>query len=233
MARLRTWVFLLSLLAQSEAVHGSDQVSSCIGYMKQIDGAVQQWALAQKKAATDTYSLTDTTLLAYLKGSELPACPGGGHYIASSNVSGEPSCSVHGTIEQAGLALKQQRAAVRREGQMKILPWDAAATCVACVLMWLLSAKGGLSERGRRALAVCVPSVSLALAVTFIWLMHKGTYYWPGPIGQPPGILLTFSGGIGIWLAMKERGGLKAYGVATCLLLPIGLLLCFMWADSR
>ncbi|NBV23322.1 MAG: hypothetical protein EBS05_15560 [Proteobacteria bacterium] len=232
MTQLRKWIVLLSLLAQSEAVHGSDQVSSCIGNMKQIDGAVQQWALEQKKAAADTYSLTDTTLLAYLKGSELPACPGGGHYIAGTNVSGEPSCSAHGTIEQAGVAYRLRRAAYRREGQMKILPWDAVAVGIVCMLIWLLSARGGLSERGRRVLVACVSPVSLAMAVTFIWLMNKGAYS-PAPIGQPPGILLTFSGEIGLWLVMKERGGLKAYGVATCLLLPIGLLLCLVWADAR
>ena len=232
MPRLRTWVALPLLLALTELVHGSDQLSSCIGYMKQIDGAVQQWALEHKKAATDTYTLNDPTLLAYLKDSKLPPCPGGGHYVAGPNVSGEPLCSLHGTIEQAGMARRQQRAAARREGQVKILPWDAVAIGIVSALMWLLSARGGLSERSRRALAVCVPLVSLALAVTFIWLTDQGAFR-PAPTGQPPGILLTFAGGIGLWLANKERGGLKAYGVATCLLLPVGLLLCFVWADTR
>ena len=72
------------------------QKNSCIANLKQIDGAVQQWALENKKAATDTYAVTDTTLLAYLKGSLLPACPGGGTYSAASTVSGSPTCSVSG-----------------------------------------------------------------------------------------------------------------------------------------
>ncbi len=70
------------------------QKNACIANLKQIDGAVQQWALENKKAATDTYALTDTTFLAYLKGSLLPACPGGGAYSAATTVSGSPTCSL-------------------------------------------------------------------------------------------------------------------------------------------
>ena len=70
------------------------QKNSCVANLKQIDGAVQQWALENKKAATDTYALTDTTVLAYLKGSTLPACPGGGTYSAGTTVSGAPTCSL-------------------------------------------------------------------------------------------------------------------------------------------
>ena len=70
------------------------QKNSCIANLKQIDGAVQQRALENKKAATDTYALTDTTVLAYLKGSLLPACPGGGAYTAGTTVSGSPTCSL-------------------------------------------------------------------------------------------------------------------------------------------
>ena len=72
------------------------QKNACIADLKQIDGAVQQWALENKKAATDTYALTDTTLLAYLKGSLLPACPGGGTYSAGATVSASPTCDVAG-----------------------------------------------------------------------------------------------------------------------------------------
>ncbi len=73
------------------------QKNSCIANLKQIDGAVQQWALENKKAATDTYALTDTTLLAYLKGTRVPVCPGGGAYSAAATVSGAPTCSLSGS----------------------------------------------------------------------------------------------------------------------------------------
>ncbi|MEQ2007091.1 MAG: prepilin-type N-terminal cleavage/methylation domain-containing protein [Limisphaerales bacterium] len=72
------------------------QKNACIANLKQIDGAVQSWALENKKAATDTYAMTDTTLLEYLKGSLLPACPGSGTYAAGGTVSGSPTCSVAG-----------------------------------------------------------------------------------------------------------------------------------------
>lgn len=68
--------------------------NSCVSNLKQIDGAVRQWARDHNKAATDTYSLTDPRLLAYLKGSVLPTCPGGGHYSPGANVSGSPKCSL-------------------------------------------------------------------------------------------------------------------------------------------
>jgi prepilin-type N-terminal cleavage/methylation domain-containing protein len=70
------------------------QKNSCIANLKQIDGAVQQWALEQKKVATDTYSLTDTGLLGYMKSSRLPECPGSGTYSAGANVSASPTCSL-------------------------------------------------------------------------------------------------------------------------------------------
>ena len=41
---------------------------SCLANLKQIDGAVQQWALENGKMPTDTYSFSDPTILAYLRG---------------------------------------------------------------------------------------------------------------------------------------------------------------------
>ncbi len=69
------------------------QKNSCIANLKQIDGAVQQWALEQKKVATDTYAMTDTTLLPYMKGSVMPTCPAtGSAYTAGATVSASPGC---------------------------------------------------------------------------------------------------------------------------------------------
>lgn len=69
---------------------------SCIANLKQIDGAVQQWALENKLTATDTYSLTEPNVLAYLKGSVLPTCAFHGIYSAGTNVSDSPRCSIAG-----------------------------------------------------------------------------------------------------------------------------------------
>ena len=68
----------------------------CNDNLNQIDGAAQQWALENKKMATDTYSLTDTDYLQYLRGSVLPVCPLGGKYSTGKNVSDVPRCSVPG-----------------------------------------------------------------------------------------------------------------------------------------
>ena len=68
----------------------------CIVNLKQIDGAVQQWALENRKVATDPYSLTDTNLLSFLRGSVLPRCPLGGVYVGAATVSGVPTCTVSG-----------------------------------------------------------------------------------------------------------------------------------------
>ena len=68
----------------------------CLANLKQIRGAVQQWALENKKLTTDTYSLLDANLLFYLKGSILPFCPAGGEYWQGTNVSDSPRCSVGG-----------------------------------------------------------------------------------------------------------------------------------------
>ena len=55
---------------------------------------VQQWALGTKKIATDTYALTDATLLSYMKSSRLPECPGSGTYSPGATVTSPPTCSL-------------------------------------------------------------------------------------------------------------------------------------------
>ncbi len=75
--------------------------TSCDSNLRQIDAAVQQWALENKKSATDTYSFSDPAILACMKGSALPECPGGGRYLRGSQVSASPRC----TIRSAGHTL--------------------------------------------------------------------------------------------------------------------------------
>jgi len=68
------------------------QMNACINNLRQIDGAVQQWALEQKKDSTSTPVETDIT--PYLKNSVV--CPAGGTAFSDSytlaNVAGQPSC---------------------------------------------------------------------------------------------------------------------------------------------
>ena len=68
--------------------------NACIANLKQIDGAIQQWALENRRMAKDPVDLR--AILAYLKGRVLPACPAGGVYRPGSAVAGCPTCSVPG-----------------------------------------------------------------------------------------------------------------------------------------
>lgn len=67
---------------------------SCIANLKQMEGAIFQWALETKKAGTDRYSFEEMELLAYMKGSHLPECPQGGSYYPGVFVDAVPLCTL-------------------------------------------------------------------------------------------------------------------------------------------
>src|ERR1700745_889320 len=58
------------------------QKNACIANLKQLDCAIQQWALENKKSGTAAVGTTD--VLDFLKGSAIPLCPAAGTYAASS-----------------------------------------------------------------------------------------------------------------------------------------------------
>ena len=67
--------------------------SSCINNLRQIDGAKEQWALENKKIASDTP--VDSDLIGtdkYIK--VKPTCPQGGTY-SYNNMITKPSCNAH------------------------------------------------------------------------------------------------------------------------------------------
>jgi len=68
------------------------QKNACINNLRQIDGAVQQWALENKAAPTASPGFTDIS--AYLKNSVI--CPMGGTTFADSytinGVTNKPTC---------------------------------------------------------------------------------------------------------------------------------------------
>ena len=72
------------------------QVNACIANLKQLDGALQQFALENKKAASDPYTLASPGVLDYLKGSASPVCQSGGGYTAGASISISPSCNIAG-----------------------------------------------------------------------------------------------------------------------------------------
>ena len=68
------------------------QASACLNYLRQIDGAKQQWALENRKTAETIPIATD--IAPYLKDG-VPKCPGGGAYTLNA-VGAHPTCSIPG-----------------------------------------------------------------------------------------------------------------------------------------
>jgi prepilin-type N-terminal cleavage/methylation domain-containing protein len=78
----------------------TSQTNACVNNLRQIDGAVQQWALENKKQATDAVVLGN--LSAYLGRGTAGAvintdikCPAGGVY-AVTDVQTKPTCNIAG-----------------------------------------------------------------------------------------------------------------------------------------
>ena len=72
----------------------TSQANACINNLRQMDGAIQQWALENKAAATATVTLANIT--SYIKqkaGGGLPDCPAGGTYAVTA-VNASPTCTV-------------------------------------------------------------------------------------------------------------------------------------------
>ena len=75
----------------------TSQTNACINNLRQMDGAVQQYALENKLASTATYTLS--AIKPYIKltsAGALPACPAGGTYSPGASVTNPPTCSVTG-----------------------------------------------------------------------------------------------------------------------------------------
>jgi prepilin-type N-terminal cleavage/methylation domain-containing protein len=73
----------------------TSQQNACINNLRQYDGAVQQWALENKKDSAATYALG--SLKPYIKldsGNNLPACPANGTYASGGTVTNPPTCTL-------------------------------------------------------------------------------------------------------------------------------------------
>src|SRR5437868_8980977 len=73
----------------------TSQQNACINNLRQLDGAVQQYALENKLASTATYTLAN--LNPYIKlttGGNLPGCPAGGVYKEGATVTNAPTCNI-------------------------------------------------------------------------------------------------------------------------------------------
>jgi prepilin-type N-terminal cleavage/methylation domain-containing protein len=72
----------------------TSQQNACINNLRQMDGAIQQYALENKLAAGSGVSLT--AIQPYIKltsANALPACPAGGSYNVTT-VDANPTCNI-------------------------------------------------------------------------------------------------------------------------------------------
>jgi prepilin-type N-terminal cleavage/methylation domain-containing protein len=82
----------------------TSQANACINNLRQLDGAVQQYALENKLASSQGYTLS--VLKPYLKldsNSNIPGCPANGTYAAGTTVTNPPTCSLSGATPPHGL----------------------------------------------------------------------------------------------------------------------------------
>jgi hypothetical protein len=98
LALLLVWLVRVGL-AVSDRRHRPPP--SCLQYLKQIDGAKQQWAIDNKKSDTDIPVMSDL-VTTYIKNT--PTCPSGGTYTFGA-VSADPSCSFKTTNSEHALPL--------------------------------------------------------------------------------------------------------------------------------
>lgn len=74
----------------------SARAQACIANLKQIQGAIQVWALDNNKADTDLVAMSDLTATGgYLK--KEPICPSGTASYDLPSVSADPTCPNVGT----------------------------------------------------------------------------------------------------------------------------------------
>ncbi len=76
----------------------TSQMNACVNNLRQMDGAVQQYALESKLASTSTYTLSN--IKPYIKldsASNIPPCPAGGTYSQGASVTNPPTCTLSGS----------------------------------------------------------------------------------------------------------------------------------------
>src|SRR5712671_5938717 len=78
------------------------QTQACITNLRQIEGAINAWALENKKQDNDTVTLDNlkgssagTSYIKLDSSGNIPSCPAGGQYILST-VATPPTCTVAG-----------------------------------------------------------------------------------------------------------------------------------------
>jgi len=92
-AAIILWFLIIAMAAPSNCVDKTmARKNACINNLRQIDGAKEQWALENKKTATDTPTWNDLIGAdKYIK--IMPTCPANGTYTINNMVT-KPRCSI-------------------------------------------------------------------------------------------------------------------------------------------
>jgi len=86
------------MAAQQAESEKTQRMNACINNLRLFDAAKQQWALENKKQATDTPTMNDLQpYLGHGSNGEMPACPDGGVYTVGT-VGEKPVCSIPGHV---------------------------------------------------------------------------------------------------------------------------------------
>ncbi len=73
----------------------TSQQNACINNLRQMDGAMEQYALENKLNSTSTYTMSNLKVYIRLTSAgNLPPCPAGGTYAAGATVTNSPLCSL-------------------------------------------------------------------------------------------------------------------------------------------
>ena len=78
----------------------TSQANACINNLRQLDAAVNEWALETKQTTGATATIA-TALTPYIKlnaNSSIPGCPAGGSYGTTIAVGSSPTCSLGNTV---------------------------------------------------------------------------------------------------------------------------------------
>lgn len=84
------WTFIAPNFVRS----GTSPKNGCIHNLKQLDGAVQQWAIERNLPANSVVNWAEAPR--YLFGNQLPRCPTKSTYKLGKTVGELPRCSVPG-----------------------------------------------------------------------------------------------------------------------------------------
>ena len=70
----------------------TSQSNACINNMRQVDSAIQQWALETGQDAAADPSANTATIKLYIKGNAIPTCPQGGAIVLPALTTANPTC---------------------------------------------------------------------------------------------------------------------------------------------